>query len=84
MCVLPSHQGKGLGKVLLKSYQQRMETSGIADRMAVLARGGGRLMGMYRRAGFVEKRNSEVKSAGGGWKDMVYEFRGKEESGLGY
>ena len=112
LAISPSHQGKGLGKVLLKSYQQRMETSGIADRIALLARRPssssaaagaeaekedeviikpdpgsgsrskrGQLVEMYKGFGFEENGDSEVVFAGGGCKDMVYEFAGAGSEG---
>lgn len=53
----------------MKSYEQRMETSGIADRIALLAHEG--LVGMYERMGLVDKGKSEVKFGGGGWNSLV-------------
>ena len=78
--VLPTYQGRGLGRTLMKSYQQRMETSGIADRIALLARDF--MVGMYKGFGFEERGDSESTFAGGGWKDMVYEFA--KQDGPGY
>ena len=69
LCVLPAFQGKGLGKTLMKSYQQRMETSGIADRMALLAHD--HLVQMYEGLGFEGKGKSDVRFAGGGWNSLV-------------
>ena len=67
--VLPAYQGRGLAKTIMKSYQQRMETSGIADRIALLAHD--HLVRMYEGLGFVDKGKSAVKFAGGGWTDLV-------------
>ena len=67
--VLPAYQKRGLGKVLMKSYQQRMETSGMADRIALLAHG--HLVEMYTDMGFENRGKSEVKFGGGGWTDLV-------------
>ena len=67
--VLPAYQGRGLGKVLMKSYQQRMESSGIADRMALLSHEG--LVRMYTGLGFSNKGKSDVKFGGGGWTSLV-------------
>ena len=53
----------------MKSYQQRMETSGIADRIALLAHD--HLMKMYKDMGFEDRGKSEVKFGGGGWNDLV-------------
>lgn len=53
----------------MKSYQQRMETSGIADRIVLLAHD--HLTKMYEEMGFENKGKSSVKFAGGGWNNMV-------------
>ncbi|KAL8653211.1 MAG: hypothetical protein Q9226_003942 [Calogaya cf. arnoldii] len=37
LAALPEFRGRGLGKIVMKSYMQRMESSGIADRIALLA-----------------------------------------------
>ena len=60
----------GLGKTLLKAYLQRMEGSGIADRVALIAKP--ELVGWYvGRFGFQEKGESQVGFGGGGWRDLV-------------
>ena len=69
VAVLPAYQGKKLGMTIMKSYQQRMETSGIADRIVLLAHDP--LVKMYEGMGFQTKGKSEVKFAGGEWNDMV-------------
>lgn len=71
LSVLPAFQGRGLGKTIMKSYQQRMETSGIADRIALLAHD--HLVGMYEGMGFERKGKSDVRFAGGGWNSLVSE-----------
>lgn len=53
----------------MKSYQQRMETSGIADRIALLAHD--YLMEMYEGMGFEGNGKSNVRFAGGGWNNLV-------------
>lgn len=67
--VLPALQGRGLGKTVMKSYQQRMETSGVADRVTLLAHD--HLMQMYEGLGFEAKGKSNVRFGGGGWNSMV-------------
>lgn len=67
--VLPPYQGKGLAKMLMKSYEQRMETSGIADRIALLAHD--HLLGMYEGMGYENRGESDVKFGGGGWNNLV-------------
>ena len=69
LSVLPAFQGRGLGKTIMKSYQQRMETSGIADRIALLAHDN--LVQMYEGLGFEAKGKSDVQFAGGGWNSLV-------------
>lgn len=71
LSVLPGFQGRGLGKTVLKSYQQRMETSGVADRIALLAHD--HLVEMYEGMGFEGKGKSDVQFAGGGWNTLVSE-----------
>lgn len=55
--------------MLMKSYEQRMETSGIADRIALLAHE--HLVRMYEGMGFVDRGKSPVKFGGGGWTSLV-------------
>ena len=70
--ILPSYQRKGQAKTIMKSYQQRMETSGIADRIALLAHE--HLVGMYETMGFVDKGKSASKFGGGGWRNLVSSY----------
>ena len=49
-----------------------METSGIADRFALLAHD--HLVKMYERMGFEGAGKSNVRFAGGGWNDLVSEI----------
>ena len=67
--VLPPYRGRGLAKMIMKSYQQRMETSGIADRIALLAHD--HLVKMYKDMGFEDRGKSGAKFGGGGWNDLV-------------
>ena len=67
--VLPAYQRRGLAKTIMKSYQQRMETSGIADRIALLAHE--HLVRMYEGLGFEDKGRSIVRFGGGGWSNLV-------------
>lgn len=48
---------------------QRMESSGIGDRIALLAHK--KNIKFYENAGFRYQGESEVTSGGGGWNDMV-------------
>lgn len=70
VCVLPPYQRLGLGKTLLKSYLQRMETAGVADRAALLALP--EMVGWYEGGfGFQDEGDSVAKFGGGGWRDLV-------------
>lgn len=72
LAALPEFKGRGLGKIVMKSYIQRMESSGIADRIALLTHDP--LVGYYEALGFQNIGKSEVSFGGGGWNDMVYEI----------
>ena len=67
--VLPTYQRIGLGRTIMKSYIQRLETAGVADRIALLAHG--HLIEYYGTLGFVNKGESAAQFGGGGWNDMV-------------
>lgn len=67
--VLPKFQKRGLGRTILKAYTQRMESSGIADRISLLVHQ--HLFDFYEGLGFVKKGESESKLYGGEWYDMV-------------
>ncbi|KAL9003121.1 MAG: hypothetical protein Q9188_003985 [Gyalolechia gomerana] len=69
---LPEFKGRGLGKIIMKSYVQRMETSGIADRIALLAHE--HLVKYYEALGFRNWGKSQASFGGGGWYDMIYEI----------
>lgn len=69
LAVLPAFQNQGLGKIILKSYIQRMSTSGVADRVAILAHDG--LVKYYEGVGYVPKGKSEATFGGGGWNSLV-------------
>lgn len=69
---LPEFKGRGLGKIIMKSYVQRMETSGIADRLALLAHEP--LIKYYETLGFRNWEESQVTFGGGGWYDMIYDI----------
>ena len=70
VCVLPPYQHLGLGKILLRSYLQRMEGSGIADRAALLAHD--ELTEWYVSSlGFAQKGRSAATHGGGNLNDLV-------------
>ena len=55
--------------MMLKSYVSRMESSGMGDRIILLAHD--ELIKFYESFGFRNQGQSEVKFGGGGWNDMV-------------
>jgi GNAT superfamily N-acetyltransferase len=77
LCVHPDFAGRGLGKVLLKSYIQRIKDSGVAKRVALICRD--RYVGFYEKAGFSKVGPSKCQYGGGNWMDMVLDF----EAGMG-
>lgn len=69
LAVEPKFQRRGLGKTLLKAYIQRMQNSGVADRISILTYE--RLVPFYESVGFENRGASKVQYGGGGWVDMV-------------
>ena len=69
LAVIPAYQRIGLGKTIMRSFIQRMETSGVADRIALLAHN--HLVAFYESFGFVNRGESAAQFGGGGWNDMV-------------
>ena len=68
--VLPQFQNKGLGKILLRSYLQRMESAGVADGAAIIAHP--ELTEWYvQNFGFEDKGASSVKLGNGEWQQLV-------------
>jgi GNAT superfamily N-acetyltransferase len=78
LAVLPQYQRRGLGKTLMEAYIQRIESHGVADRLALIAHE--HLIPYYESFGFVNKGKSECQFGGGGWFDMVRELDSEEES----
>ncbi|KAL8803689.1 MAG: hypothetical protein Q9182_003021 [Xanthomendoza sp. 2 TL-2023] len=72
LAALPEFKGCGLGKIVMKSYMQRMESSGIADRIALLAHD--HLVKYYEALGFRNTGRSETKFGGGNWYDMLWDI----------
>lgn len=77
LAVLPEYQKKGLGKTLTKAYIQRMESHGVADRLALIAHEA--LIPYYEGFGFQNKGKSKAQFGGGGWFEMVRELRNEED-----
>ncbi|KAK4165993.1 polyamine acetyltransferase [Cladorrhinum sp. PSN259] len=76
LAVLPKVHGCGIGKMILKSYLQQMQSSGMADRVALICQD--YLVSYYERFGFQSLGQSKATFGGGGWTDMV----GAQPSGL--
>ncbi|KAK3678280.1 hypothetical protein LTR78_001575 [Recurvomyces mirabilis] len=72
LAVLPGYQGRGLGRTLMKAYLQRIESHGVADRVALIAHE--HLIKFYEGFGFVNQGGSKCQFGGGGWFDMVREL----------
>ncbi|KAL9600334.1 MAG: hypothetical protein Q9219_003284 [cf. Caloplaca sp. 3 TL-2023] len=72
LAALPGLKGRGLGKIVMKSYMQRVESAGVADRIALLAHD--HLVKYYEGLGFRNLGESQASFGGGGWYDMVYEM----------
>ncbi|KAI4228457.1 MAG: hypothetical protein L6R36_001648 [Xanthoria steineri] len=70
LAALPEFKGRGLGKIVMRSYMQRMESSGIADRIVLLAHD--HLIDYYVALGFRNTGKSEVQFGGGEWVNMLY------------
>ena len=79
--ILPSYQRQGLGRTLMRGYLQRMEQQEVGRRVALIAHGP--LVEMYKAMGFTSKGESKVKFAGGGWEDLVNEFKKPEKPTYG-
>ncbi|OHE98812.1 acetyltransferase [Colletotrichum orchidophilum] len=75
----PKVQGLGLGKLLMKSYLQQINNSGVADRIALICKDW--LVSYYQRFGFKRVGPSKASFAGGGWNDMVIELSGPPKKG---
>ena len=69
LAVLPEYQRQGLGKIIMKSYLQRMESSGIADRISLIAHD--HFVKFYESFGFMNTGKSKCKFGGGEWFDLV-------------
>lgn len=69
LAVLPECQRIGLGRVVLRGFVQRMEGSGLVDRVALLSHE--HLINFYEGCGFRCLGKSDATFGGGGWYDMV-------------
>ncbi|KAH7121269.1 hypothetical protein B0J11DRAFT_590294 [Dendryphion nanum] len=72
LCVHPDFQGRGLGRVLLVGWTQRIKEAGGTKRVALICRE--RYVKWYEKVGFRNLGLSRCQYGGGGWFDMVLEF----------
>lgn len=72
LAIHPDFHGRGLGRVLLLGWSQRMRDSGCAKRIALICRE--RLIPFYEKHGFTVAGPSSCQFGGGCWYDMVLEF----------
>ncbi|KAJ9165329.1 Acyl-CoA N-acyltransferase [Coniochaeta hoffmannii] len=74
LAVSPKVQGCGIGQIIVKSYLQQMNNSGLADRVSLICQD--YLVSYYERFGFTNKGPSDAQYGGGGWHNMVFELPG--------
>jgi ribosomal protein S18 acetylase RimI-like enzyme len=72
VAVLPSYQGRGLGKILLNGYIKHMREAKICDRLALITYD--RLVSYYEQFGFRNLGKSKSTFAGVAWVDMVLDL----------
>lgn len=74
LAVAPHVQGCGIGQLLMKSYLQQINNSGIATRVVLVCQGN--LINYYKRFGFTHVGPSKCQFGGGGWHDMAFQLAG--------
>ncbi|KAK8223784.1 hypothetical protein IWZ00DRAFT_361041 [Phyllosticta capitalensis] len=74
LAVLPEYQKRGLGRTLLRAYIQRIQNSGVADRISIITHDA--LVPFYEDAGFTNRGPSKNQHGGVQWVDMVLDFPG--------
>ena len=72
LAVLPTHQSRLLGRTIIKSYLQRMESAGIADRVVLIAPP--KLVNWFARVGLRDSGPSQTSFGGAEWRAMVCGF----------
>ncbi|KAL8298442.1 hypothetical protein RB600_003122 [Gaeumannomyces tritici] len=74
LAVAPHVQGCGIGQLVMKSYLQQINNSGIATRVALICQEN--LVNYYKRFGFQHVGPSKCQFGGGGWHDMAFQLAG--------
>ncbi|KAL7950337.1 hypothetical protein V8C42DRAFT_196350 [Trichoderma barbatum] len=77
IAVSPRLQGLGLGTATLKSYVQRMNSSGIADRVALICREPE--IGFFKKCGFRNLGRSNTTTLTGEFYNMVFDLPGPRD-----
>ncbi|KAL9116349.1 MAG: hypothetical protein Q9187_007126 [Circinaria calcarea] len=72
LAVLPTHQNRLLGRTIIKSYLQRMESAGLADGAVLIAPP--KLVNWFARVGFRDSGPSQTNLGSGEWRAMVCGF----------
>ncbi|EKD19736.1 uncharacterized protein L3040_001917 [Drepanopeziza brunnea f. sp. 'multigermtubi'] len=73
VAVLPGFQGRSIGKTLMMSYIQHINSAGIADKLSLIAHD--HKTRWYENLGFTIVGQSEAQFGGGGWIDMSLQLR---------
>ncbi|KAL6807657.1 hypothetical protein GGI42DRAFT_252315 [Trichoderma sp. SZMC 28013] len=77
IAVCPRLQGLGLGTATLKSYVQRMNSSGLADRVALICRKSETRF--FEKCGFKNIGRSDTKTLTGEFYNMVFDLPGCDD-----
>ena len=72
LAVLPTHRRRLFGRTIVKSYLQRMESAGIADRTVLIAPP--TLLNWFAMVGFRDSGPSTTVMGEGLWRNMVCGF----------
>ncbi|KAI9699150.1 MAG: hypothetical protein M1820_007229 [Bogoriella megaspora] len=75
--IVPEYQDIGLGKVLMKAYIQRIQASGIAERIALITYE--RLIPFYEKLGFEYQGKSDVQYGGESWHNMIHRIADEQD-----
>ncbi|KAI0998015.1 hypothetical protein K3495_g10174 [Podosphaera aphanis] len=73
VAVLPAFQGRGIGKILVTAYIQRMTSAGIADNLVLISHAD--KVEWYENLGFTSQGLSKTQHGSGGWYDMTMQLK---------
>ncbi|KAL6795189.1 hypothetical protein J3E68DRAFT_403556 [Trichoderma sp. SZMC 28012] len=77
IAVCPRLQGLGLGTATLKSYVQRLNSAGLADRVALICRKSETRF--FQKCGFRNIGRSDTKTLPGEFYNMVFDLPGRRD-----